>query len=347
MPHRTIPTVSVVMPAYNAEKYLREAIDSILAQTFTDFELIIINDGSTDFTKDIILSYTDQRIRYIENEQNSGICVTLNKGLDAARGRYIARMDSDDISLPRRLEVQVQYMDSHPEIGVAGTDIEIFGDGMKSQVFNFDTNPQVCRSNLIFSATLAHPTALIRKSVLADNHLIYDDYYRGMEDHHLWWQIAQHSEISNVSEVLLRYRQHTSQATRQNTDEEFKNRLRSFTRQRVCDCGAVLNTDEFNALYLYHECIESYDKNSLMNFISACHKIQKAFNKKRAIHRSAQKEVFGRAISFSLDKSGFSKTDAIKYQLLALKKGVMKSSWLMKRLGSMLKGRPIMFTVGK
>lgn len=114
------------MPAYNAEKYLREAIDSILAQTFTDFELIIINDGSTDFTKDIILSYTDQRIRYIENEQNSGICVTLNKGLDAARGRYIARMDSDDISLPRRLEVQVQYMDSHPEIGVAGTDIEIF-----------------------------------------------------------------------------------------------------------------------------------------------------------------------------------------------------------------------------
>lgn len=335
------------MPAYNAEKYLREAIDSILAQTFTDFELIIINDGSTDFTKDIILSYTDQRIRYIENEQNSGICVTLNKGLDAARGRYIARMDSDDISLPRRLEVQVQYMDSHPEIGVAGTDIEIFGDGMKSQVFNFDTNPQVCRSNLIFSATLAHPTALIRKSVLADNHLIYDDYYRGMEDHHLWWQIAQHSEISNVSEVLLRYRQHTSQATRQNTDEEFKNRLRSFIRQRVCDCGAVLNTDEFNALYLYHECIESYDKNSLMNFISACHKIQKALNKKRAIHRSAQKEVFGRAISFSLDKSGFSKTDAIKYQLLALKKGVMKSSWLMKRLGSMLKGRLIMFTVGK
>ncbi len=109
----------------------------------------------------------------------------------------------------------------------------------------------------------------------------------------------------------------------------------------------MLNTDEFNALYLYHECIESYDKNSLMNFISACHKIQKAFNKKRAIHRSAQKEVFGRAISFSLDKSGFSKTDAIKYQLLALKKGVMKSSWLMKRLGSMLKGRPIMFTVGK
>ena len=115
----TVPGVSVVMPAYNAEKYLREAIDSILAQTYTDFELIIINDGSTDSTKEVIHSYSDPRIIYIENERNSGICITLNKGLDASRGRYIVRMDSDDISVPERLEVQVwmpTLISEHPAL---------------------------------------------------------------------------------------------------------------------------------------------------------------------------------------------------------------------------------------
>ena len=118
MQKRSVPGVSVVMPAYNAAKYIKEAIDSILAQTYRDFEFIIVNDGSTDNTKEIILSYSDPRIVYIENEQNSGICVTLNKGLDAAKGRYIVRMDSDDIALPQRLEVQVRYMDANPVVGV-------------------------------------------------------------------------------------------------------------------------------------------------------------------------------------------------------------------------------------
>ena len=128
MEERPVPSISVVMPAYNAEKYLREDIDSILAQTYDDFEFIIINDGSIDRTKEIILSYSDPRIVYIENEQNSGICVTLNKGLDTAKGRYIVRMDSDDIALPQRLEIQVRYMDANPDVGVAGSMVERFYD---------------------------------------------------------------------------------------------------------------------------------------------------------------------------------------------------------------------------
>ena len=105
------PLVSVLMAVYNGEKYLLEAIESILNQTYTNFEFLIINDGSTDSTEEIILSYSDQRIRYIKNEQNLKLIASLNKGLDLAKGKYIARMDADDISLPDRLEKQVNFLE--------------------------------------------------------------------------------------------------------------------------------------------------------------------------------------------------------------------------------------------
>ena len=112
--------ISIILPAYNAEKYLKEAIDSILAQTYTNFELIVINDGSTDKTEEIILSYQDSRIRYIKNEKNLKLIRTLNKGIGLAKGKYIARMDADDISLPHRLKEEVEFMEAHPNIGEIG-----------------------------------------------------------------------------------------------------------------------------------------------------------------------------------------------------------------------------------
>ena len=110
------PIISVIMPVYNCEKYLKESIDSVLSQTFRDFELIIINDGSDDGSKDIILSYKDERIVYIENEKNLKIIETLNKGIAAARGKYLARMDSDDRCLSHRLERQFEYLESNPAL---------------------------------------------------------------------------------------------------------------------------------------------------------------------------------------------------------------------------------------
>lgn len=337
MQTRPIPSVSVVMPAYNAAKYIAEAIDSILAQTYTDFEFIIINDGSVDDTEKIIQSYDDPRIVYLKNEVNSGICVTLNKGLDAARGRYIARMDADDISLPQRFEKQVMFMDNHSEIGVVGSDIEAFSSNSGgSNVINFDIDPQICKANLIFSASLAHPAALIRASVINDNNIRYEDYYRGMEDHHLWWRISKYSGISNISEVLLRYRQHVSQVTKQTTNEEFKIRLRTFIRQRVYSCGAILDSDEMNAFYLYHESNSSYDKDSLKYFIFACHKILQGLKKKKVKYYVAQKKVFSRAISYCLDKSGFNALSNIRYHVLALSNNTMNSLWFLKRISHLL-----------
>ena len=158
----TLNRISIIMPAYNAEKYIREAIESILNQTYTDFEFIIINDGSTDKTKEIIKSYSDPRIVYMENEENSGIVVTLNKGLKCAQGEYIARMDSDDISLPDRFEKQIAYMDKHKDVGVLGTSIIIFGEGIKEQIYQFDSKYKKAKADLFFNSSLAHPTVMIQ-----------------------------------------------------------------------------------------------------------------------------------------------------------------------------------------
>ena len=119
-----MPKITVLMPVYNGEKYLRESVDSILNQTFTDFELLIINDGSTDSSMEILNSYSDSRIRIVTNEVNLRLIKTLNKGIDLATGEYIARMDCDDIADPKRLEIQLQYMEKHPDVAVCGTGVK-------------------------------------------------------------------------------------------------------------------------------------------------------------------------------------------------------------------------------
>ncbi|MFT5919102.1 MAG: glycosyltransferase involved in cell wall biosynthesis, partial [Granulosicoccus sp.] len=121
-----IPLVTVLLPVYNAEKFLEQAIRSVLDQTFTEFEFLIINDGSTDRSEEIIVSFNDSRIRYIKNETNLKLIKTLNKGIEFASGKYIARMDADDISLPTRFEQQVALLEKQPEIGVCGTNCIIF-----------------------------------------------------------------------------------------------------------------------------------------------------------------------------------------------------------------------------
>ncbi len=125
------PKVSVIMSVYNGDKYLREAIESILNQTFTDFEFIIVNDGSTDNSLEIIESYDDERIKTINNKKNIGLTKSLNKALKFAKGKYIARQDADDVSLPNRFEKQVEYLDSHPEVALVGTSVYLIDENGK------------------------------------------------------------------------------------------------------------------------------------------------------------------------------------------------------------------------
>ncbi len=208
-----MPKVSVIMPAYNAEQYISEAIDSILAQTFTDFEFIIINDSSLDSTEQIVMSYGDKRISYVKNEQNLGVAKTLNKGLAMAKGQYVARMDADDVSLPSRLGKQVAYMDAHPECGICGTNTLLFGQGKVNEPFCFAENDKDIRADILFNNCFAHPTVMLRTQVIRKYHLEYDSSFERIEDYELWGRLLMVSKGHNIQEPLLRYRFHASQVT--------------------------------------------------------------------------------------------------------------------------------------
>jgi len=173
-----IPSVSVIMSVYNGERYLREAIDSILTQTYTDFEFVIINDASTDASSGILAKYAthDSRIILLQNDTNLGLTKSLNIGLRLARGRYIARQDADDISLPHRFERQVRYLDEHPETMLLGAQcLLIDAQGMPiADRSHFPTTEMTIRWYLLADNAIAHPTVLFRRSLIETTALCYD-----------------------------------------------------------------------------------------------------------------------------------------------------------------------------
>lgn len=230
-----MPKVSVILPAYNAEKYIKEAVDSILGQTFMNFELIVINDCSKDSTEQILLSYTDPRLVYVKNEQNLGVAGTLNKGLSLAKGTYIARMDADDISLPERFRKQVSYLDAHPDVAVLGTAVEIFGEGMSSQIRQFSQMPEQMKVDLFFSCGLAHPSVMMRADVIRTLGG-YDKAFEGLEDYELWCRVSRDYQIAALPEVLFRYRIHPSQVTK-NPTEKYRTRMRNLKKRQLEELG--------------------------------------------------------------------------------------------------------------
>ena len=204
------PKVSVLMPVYNGEKYLRQSIDSILGQTFTDFEFLIINDGSTDASVALIESYNDPRIRLMHNETNLKLIRTLNEGIKLARGQYIARMDCDDISAPDRLSKQVAFMEAYPEIGVLGTNICVMdSDGKPNFKVSFPEKHHVLCWNLSFYCPVCHPSVLVRKGALVTAGG-YDQEMLHVEDYELWYRLSKKTKLANMPDVLLYLRKHQS-----------------------------------------------------------------------------------------------------------------------------------------
>jgi len=202
-----VPRVTVLMSVYNGESYLVEAIESILNQSFTDFEFIIINDGCTDSSRGIITLYSDHRIRLIDNERNIGLTRSLNKGLELAQGEYIVRMDADDISLSKRIEKQVSFMQNNLSIGVCGSWIKYFRNGNKT-VFRSPSNPDEIKANLFFKNIIFHPTVIFRKFLTNGDRMFYNKNYLRAQDYELWARISHLSNISNINEVLVEHRSH-------------------------------------------------------------------------------------------------------------------------------------------
>lgn len=226
-----MPRISVIMPAYNAEKYIAEAIDSILGQTYSDFEFIIINDCSRDRTEEIILSYDDPRIVYIMNEENLGVAATLNKGLALAKGEYIARMDADDISMPERFEKQVVYLEANEEIAVLGCGIERFSDNASLDTRRFASDADLMAIDMFFACGLAHPSVMMRTSVIRELGG-YDPEFNGLEDYELWCRVLENHKITTLPDILLRYRIHNSQIT-QNPSKRYLTLLRALKTRQI------------------------------------------------------------------------------------------------------------------
>ncbi len=210
-------TISVIMPAYNCAKYLREAIDSVLQQTFADFEFIIVNDGSSDNTEDVINMYTDSRIVYLKNPVNKGLVYTLNYALSKANGIYTARMDGDDISLPERLQKQLDHLVRNPGIDVLATQVSLINEhGNDVGIWNEDiehSNASSIRHYLPFNNCIAHPTVMGRTEVFLKYK--YLQAQRLSEDYDLWLRIiADGGIIDKLPQPLLMHRILASSFTR-------------------------------------------------------------------------------------------------------------------------------------
>ena len=221
--------ISVIMPVYNAEKFVGTAIDSILKQTFTDFEFLIFNDGSSDNSKQIIASFKDDRIRLFDYTVNSGYVAHLNHGIKLATGKYIARMDADDISIPERFEMQVSYLESHPEVGVCGAWILQF-EGEEQPytriVYKYPADHDEISVKLLKHNSFAHPVVMMRRSVLMENGLKYEAGFMPSEDARLWSLLRRHTRLHNIQKILLHYRKHNNQISTEKRDLRNRNTTR-------------------------------------------------------------------------------------------------------------------------
>ena len=203
--------VTVLMPVYNAERYLRPALDSILAQTFSDFEFLIINDGSSDGSRKVIESYTDPRIKLVDNPSNMGLARTLNRGLGMATGELIARQDADDVSCPDRLRQQVECLDSHPETALVGTQTRIIDEnGRPSGLRHYDRccEYESIRWDLLFGNSFTHTSVMFRRKIVVDEMGGYDETFMYEQDYDLWSRVACRYRVTNIPLVLVDYRIH-------------------------------------------------------------------------------------------------------------------------------------------
>lgn len=217
--NNVMPKITVLLPVYNAAKHIENAVKSILNQTFKDFELLIINDGSIDKSVEIIKTFKDKRIQLIHNPANLGLIKTLNKGIDLTKGKYIARMDADDIAMPNRLEKQVAFLENNSEYALVGTQANfIFGDKLSNTLFSMETNSEILPVLSLFSCPFIHPSVMIKTAILKE--FYYHEGFTAAEDYELWTRILKKYPCANLSESMLQYRIHDNNISTIQNDKQ-------------------------------------------------------------------------------------------------------------------------------
>lgn len=218
------------MPFYNAEKFLDESIQSILNQTFTDFEFIIINDASTDNSDEVVQKYLDdERIVYVKNKENKGIVYNLNHGIKIAKADIIARMDGDDISMPERFEKQYEYLRHHEDITIVGAYAQVIdGNGIKKEIMKFESNTIKMSKTFFYIDSFLHPLVMYRKKDIIDAGL-YREQFNLVEDNDLYLRLffGDYKGV-NLDSILLKYRKHSN-----STDKFFKIKMWRLFKMRI------------------------------------------------------------------------------------------------------------------
>lgn len=259
------PLLSVILPVYNAEKYIKESIYSVLNQTFSDFELIILNDGSKDNSDEVIKSINDDRIVYIEHA-NMGLAATLNKGIELSRANLIARQDNDDLSMPTRFQKQIEFFNHHPDYALLGTCAEIINENGEDKKMYLDhpLKDAELKFALLFNNPFVHSSVMFKKQVIQK----IGTYYTGkevFEDYNLWSRVAQTDKVANLSDRLLKYREVNTSMSRTANDykqkvinqsvNNIKLYLNNADEKTVIDFVKYLSgtkeTGNFNKTYLF------------------------------------------------------------------------------------------------
>ncbi|HEX8549909.1 MAG TPA: glycosyltransferase family A protein, partial [Cytophagaceae bacterium] len=225
--------ISVLMPVYNAGLYLKEALDSILNQTYSNFEIHIFNDGSTDNSREIIISYEDPRIIFHDSCENKGYVYHLNRGISLARGEYIARCDADDYCTPDRFQLQVEFLNHNLDHGLCGSWMKTIGN---DRIYKFAETHEEIVNAMINENPMAHPVVMIRKDVLKSNNIYYEQEYMPAEDYKMWATLMYHTKLYNIPKVLLHYRQHPEQISQRKAEQQKLNmvKIQVYQFQRLC-----------------------------------------------------------------------------------------------------------------
>jgi glycosyltransferase involved in cell wall biosynthesis len=273
------PLISVVLPAYNAEKYISEAVQSILNQTYPNFEILIYDDGSTDKTIDVINQLTDPRIRLIKKDKNVGLVDSLNRGIEEAKGKYIARMDADDIAMPDRFFTQIKLMEEDTNIVLCGSWISFISE---NRIGKQPEHHDEIAVKLITSCAFLHPTVILRRAFLVTNQLRYRTDYFPAEDYDLWCRISRRGKTYNIPEVLLKYRTHQQQVS-------------SVLSSKQLEITRLIGSQMLNTIvsnHNYNNLLSDYMDNQF-----SYNQIKQEMNLLLALQRqNKQKEIFNHAL---------------------------------------------------
>jgi glycosyltransferase involved in cell wall biosynthesis len=326
--------VSVIMTVYNGQDYLKDSISSILNQSFKDFEFIIVNDGSIDKSDNIVRSFNEPRIKYYDFKENAGVIDRLNFAIEKAIGKYIVKMDQDDISEPNRIYLQYSFMEKNLDIGVCGTFAELFG--AKKGTWKMPTKDSEIKASLINGSPFCHPSVIFRKITLIENNIKYRKDYDLTDDFELWIQLSNVTRFANISKTLLKYRISEQQVSFKRKKEQViqVNEL----RKKVIAKLIYISDNDFDLIFCSSRSKISLNKVEIELILSTFSEILNVNNVRFIFDQNALKKELGFNLLSLLSKNehiwiahiywafknGFFRGLSIRMYLGLLKKAIIK-----------------------